>query len=220
MLRDYIRRLRPAPRADMEADGIARAYARIGIPGRPPFASSRLRLLLVCVLLLVAGAGVIGVLALTRQARHTAALDPATVAILPFRVSDADPSFAHLRDDLVHQLASRLAAGGARTADPQATVEAVRGWAGEADPQPEVARRIAARLGSGSLLRGSVTGDAERLAVSGTLVRTRDGLELTTATFTGRGDRLADLLDQLAGAVLGAIAAMPPVTDTDYAPRR
>jgi TolB-like protein len=207
-----MRRLRSSRRTETDSEGIARAYARLGIPGRPAFDSGRLRLLLVCGLLLVVGAGVIGVLALTRQARHAAALDTSTVAILPFRVSDADPTFAYLRDDLVHQLASRLAAGGARTADPQATVEAVRGWAGDVDPQPDVARRIAARLGSGSLLRGSVSGDAERLAVTGTLVRTRDGLELMTATFTGRGDRLAELLDQLAGAVLSAMPASAPAT--------
>jgi TolB-like protein len=209
MVSRFMGRLGSRPRTETEFDGIAHAYARLGIPGRPPFDSGRLRLLLVCVLLLVAGAGVMGLLALSRQARDAAALDTSVIAILPFNVSGADPSLAYLREDLVHRLAGRLAASDAQTVEPRTTVDAVRTWRDGADPPLNVARRIAVRLGSGSLLLGSVVGGGDRITIHGTLVRTRDGLALSTASFTGSGDALDELVDRLAGAVLGAMPASP-----------
>ena len=165
----------------------------------------RVPLLLVigCIIVLLISA-VTGVL--PRRAARVALtpVDPQRVAVLPFRVSGADPSLAYLREGMVDLLAAKLTGeGGPRAADPRA---AVRAWQAEAKDSGELddaaARRAAVRVGAGSLLLGSVGGSQAHVVISAELVPSTGSGSGSHATVEGAGDSVPMLVDRLVARLL------------------
>jgi eukaryotic-like serine/threonine-protein kinase len=131
-------------------------------------------------------------------------LDPQRVAVLPFRVSGADPSLTYLREGMVDLLAAKLTGqGGPRAVDPRA---AMRSWRVEGkgmdDLDEAAARRTAARLGAGQFLVGSVVGSHSHVVLSAQLLPSSGSGAGTQATVEGPGDSLPMLLDRLVGRLL------------------
>ena len=114
--------------------------------------------------------------------QRTAAAEPASIAVLPFRnMSSGDPHFAEgLGEEILGQLAREPAfrvVGRASAAR----------FAGEVDP-----REVRRELGVDYLLEGSVRSDAGRVRVNAALVQTKDGMRLWSQTFDRR---LSDILE-------------------------
>ncbi len=152
-----------------------------------------------------------GVLALAAVAlyvwrpRSAAAVDPNVVAIVPFRVSGADPALRYLREGMIDLLAAKLTGeGGPRAADPRSVVSAWRRGGGSDTEDLSEARalEVAARLGAGRLLLGSVVGTPSRLAVSVSLVTAPRGRVSAVASVDGPPDSLPVLIDRLTAQLL------------------
>jgi tetratricopeptide (TPR) repeat protein len=191
-----IERTRPQPYSSEEA---ARAYARVGLPGRPPFLAGRTRYLVAGTVLLVTVLSATGWFAIMADDAGSDALDDGLVAVLPFRVAGADPSLAYLREGMI----DLIAAGTPRAVDPRTTLAAMRESIGTgADPTLDDARSIATRLLAGTVLLGSVVGSGERITINATLIRTRDGRELGALPITGPVDSLPALVDRVVAALL------------------
>ena len=136
---------------------------------------------------------------------NDAGLDPAVIAVLPFRVGGNDPSTAYLRESMLDLMQSRLSSTtGPRTVEPRTTLAAWRrAVKNERDDLSEDASRALARgLGAGRLLLGSVVATPAELTLSGTLVRVSDGKELTRTTVTGAPDSIATLVNRLTASLL------------------
>ena len=150
-------------------------------------------------------AGILGVMLRSPDALHTTELDPDVVAVLPFRVIGADPALAVLREGMVDLLATKLSmAGGVRAVDPRTLLAAMRRAQAPVtmDLSPDSARALAARLGAGRLLLGSLVSTGDRATLSGALVDVADGQTIQHAVVEGPADSLLDLVDGLAARVL------------------
>ncbi len=157
--------------------------------------------LLAALLVLVAGA----LWPIIRRSRAGGPLDPTHVVVAPFRVSGAAPSLAYLREGMVDLLAMKLGDDGPLGAvDPRAVLGAWRQYArdGDADLPTEDATRVAARLGAGRLLLGSVVGTEKSLTLSARLLDAQGGRLRASADVRGPVDSLPSLIDRLAGALL------------------
>jgi len=151
---------------------------------------------------------VIGAVTAVRSYRSARAvpesLDIRKVAVLPFRVSGADPSLAYLHEGMVDLLAAKLTGeGGPRAIDPRAAVGAWRSEVkGHEDLEELAARRAAGRLGAGQVLLGSVVGSQSHLVLSAKLLPASGGGASSEATVEGQGDSLPVLLDHLVASLL------------------
>lgn len=74
---------------------------------------------------------------------------------------------------------------------------------------PDSARALAARLGAGRLLLGSLVSTGDRATLSGALVDVADGQTIQHAVVEGPADSLLDLVDGLAAGVLITAAGEP-----------
>jgi serine/threonine-protein kinase len=154
---------------------------------------------------------VLGVAAARRWWPRAVALDERVVAVLPFRVSGADPALEYLREGMIDLLAAKLTGdGGPRAVDPRTVVSAWRRRAGGDElPQGE-ALRLARSLGAGRALLGAVIGTPGRLVLSASLLHTSGGRSSTEASVQGPVDSLLSLVDQLAAQLLALGAGEAP----------
>jgi serine/threonine-protein kinase len=172
--------------------------------GITPANSPRRRLVY---LALAGGAGLAlaaGLLAHVRT-RPPLDLNPALVAIAPFRVVSADSSLAYLRDGLVDLLAAKLGAdAGVRATDPRLVLSTWRQVAGAHDQETgsDAGLQLARRLGAGRLIDGSVVGTAGHLTLSASLLRSPTGQTMAAANVEGPLDSLSVLVDRLAARLL------------------
>ncbi|HMA38525.1 MAG TPA: protein kinase [Gemmatimonadales bacterium] len=154
---------------------------------------------------------VLGVAAARRWWPRAVALNERVVAVLPFRVSGADPALEYLREGMIDLLAAKLTGdGGPRAVDPRTVVSAWRRRAGGDElPQGE-ALRLARSLGAGRALLGAVIGTPSRVVLSASLLQTSGGRSSTEASVQGPVDSLLSLVDQLAAQLLALGAGEAP----------
>jgi tetratricopeptide (TPR) repeat protein len=134
-------------------------------------------------------------------------IDPARVAVLPFRVS-GDSGLAYLQEGMVDLLTTQLGSvNGVRPVDTRTVLAA---WHREvrADAQPPSisdAISIAAKLGSGQLVDGSLVGSgrAGEITISARLVDVEGADRMPEpVSVTGSRDSLFALVDQLTSKLI------------------
>ena len=152
---------------------------------------------------------IVGALAYLRRARVPAALDPNVVAVLPFRVTGADPALGYLREGMVELLAVKLTGeGGPRAVDPGAVLSAWRRRGGTLtkDLDHDAALAVARHLGAGRLIEGSVVGTSGHVLVHASVIRVASGRRVELAGVEGSADSIASLVDLLTARVLAGEA--------------
>lgn len=149
--------------------------------------------------LLAVGLGM-AVLTLRRSEKQ---LDDNLVVVLPFRVTgSADVSY--LREGMVDLLAAKLTGeGGPRAADPRTVMSAWRSAvsAPEDDLSNERAIEVAAELGAGQVLHGSVVGNNALMTITASLLDVTSGKSVEAAT-KGNADSLTSMIDHLTAELL------------------
>lgn len=159
----------------------------------------------------IAGAAAIAVIALGTLAvvylnpQPDVVSEPGAVAVLPFRISGADPSLAYLREGMVDLLATKLTGEGGPRAIAPATVlgrwkQAVGSYS-EDLPERE-ALEIARRVGADRLLTGEVVGTPALMIVNASVAGVPGGRVLARATAQGPADSLVSIVDELTGRLL------------------
>jgi tRNA A-37 threonylcarbamoyl transferase component Bud32/tetratricopeptide (TPR) repeat protein/TolB-like protein len=147
----------------------------------------------------------------------TAALDPAKLVVLPFHMTGVDSTLRYLGEGVVDLLAAKLdGQGGPIAVDSRSAISAWRRETGGRDATPEDARRIAARLGAGEALLGSVVGAPDgRLTITATLIGRDGGAPRQAATLSGTSDSLPMLLDGIVTRLMAREAgvAEPALSD-------
>ncbi len=132
------------------------------------------------------------------------------VAVMPFRISAADPAFAWLREGMVELLAIRLTGeGGIRVVEPERLLTA---WhqsmtVDRSDAPDRTVWAIATGVGAGRIIQGSVTGTSHSMTLSA-WVLSPGGQELARASIEGPPDSLPFLIDRLAVQLLGLNAGI------------
>jgi serine/threonine-protein kinase len=175
---------------------------------------------------LLVGAGVVVVLIATlvgvglarRSGRARAALDPATVAVIPFRVTAPDQSLDYLGEGIVDLLAVKLdGSAGVRAVPPRQLLAALRYQPGNS-VTAEDAEAAARRTGAGRLLDGSLLRSAGGIELSATLRRTDGAGRPVQAEASGSLDSLPALVDRLAARLLaGQAGSMPSLGELSSA---
>ena len=147
-----------------------------------------------------------GALLLTRR---SAKLDRRVVAVVPFRVSSADPSLRYLREGMLDLLAAKLAGTDSlRTSDPRSVLSAWRraGGSETADLPQADALKVARELGAGQLLEGDLVGTPTHLVLSASLYDAPTGSRLAQTSVEGPPDSVLTLVDKLAARMLSLSA--------------
>jgi tetratricopeptide (TPR) repeat protein len=149
-----------------------------------------------------------------RPAHAAAALDPASVAVLPFRVTAPDHSLDYLGEGMVDLLAVKLdGSAGVRAVPPRQLLAALRNRQGTTITQ-EDADAAARRTGAGRILDGSLVRSAAGLELSATLRRTDGTGGAVHAAASGSPDSLPALVDRLAAGLLaGQAGAIPSLSE-------
>jgi DNA-binding SARP family transcriptional activator/TolB-like protein len=149
----------------------------------------------------VAAMAVIGVVALSQvgflrgSARRTAdsagnrrsVASGSSLAVMPFRVADADSSLGYLRHGVVELLVSRLHGIDGAVVDPVTASKAL-----------DAARR----LGVQYFVTGAVVGSGGRVVIDATLRLTRNDSVLIQASEEARADSVAAITDHIAERIL------------------
>lgn len=149
----------------------------------------------------------------TTRLHDAQALDAGLVAVLPFRVAAADPSFGYLREGMLDLLAAKLTGeGGPRAVEPRALLSAWRaaGGSGTEDVDEAAALELARRLGAASLVEGAVVGTPTHVTLSAALVDIESGRSRAKVSVEGAPDSLSALVDRLAARLLAAGAGEDP----------
>jgi tetratricopeptide (TPR) repeat protein len=135
-----------------------------------------------------------------RRAGAGPALDPALVAVLPFRVSATDSGLASLREGMVDLMHAKLTGeAGLRAVDPRAVLSAWQrqGQPGSSEHPDAAALEVGRRLGAGKVLVGSMVSVHDRLVLSAALLDARSGRSQAQASIEGPADSLGALVDRL-----------------------
>jgi len=206
----------PADRYGSAAE-LSAALAAVPPPGSGPSltagASSRRRVRPVVVgaaLLVMLIAGLVGVGVARRAGREKVSLDPASVAVLPFRVTAPDRSLDYLGEGIVDLLAVKLdGSAGVRAVPPRQLLAALRYRPG-ASISPEDAEAAARKTGAGRLLDGSLVRSSAGVELSATLRRIDGGGRPVQAEASGSLDSLPALIDRLAAGLLAGQAGTTP----------
>jgi tRNA A-37 threonylcarbamoyl transferase component Bud32/tetratricopeptide (TPR) repeat protein len=141
----------------------------------------------------------------SRDQNHNAALDPDVIAVLPFRVGGNDPTISYLRESMLDLMQARLNGGsGARTVEPRTLLAAWRRAVGneQQDLAEKASRALAAELGAGRVLLGSVVATPSELTLHASLLRVADGVLLARESVVGAPDSVAALVNRLTAALL------------------
>jgi tetratricopeptide (TPR) repeat protein len=146
--------------------------------------------------------GVLGVVAqrFVRRASNPV-LDPAVVAVLPFRVGGADPAIGYLREGMVDLLAAMFAGDlGLRAVDSRTLLSSWhRATDDDARDLPrDAARRMAAGLGAGRMLVGEVASPPGQMVLTASLLDVATGTTVASAVVGGPPDSLLVLVERLA----------------------
>ncbi len=153
----------------------------------------------------------VGALALMSRERRTPTvpLDPAAVAVAPFRVSSSDPALAYLREGIVDLLTTKL--GGTIAVQPVDSRTVLKAWhdVGGSAGDAEAGQAMARAVGAGQVVQGEVVSTATRTTLSARLRRMSDGKEVASVTLEGSVDSLTPLVDQLAARLLVRAAGQP-----------
>jgi len=197
------------------ADEIVRALDRVDLSsdwkalppaGKPGISRRTIAVIAASVIAIAAGGW-----AIWESVRHRGpAPDPATVAVVPFRVASADPALYYLREGMLDLLAAKLTGeGGLRATDPRQLLDAWRKAGGsESD---ELSRdddlALARRLGAGRLLLGDVVGTPNRIVLTASLLGSAHGDSIAKLSVEGPPDSLAWLVDHLAARLLAETSA-------------
>ena len=128
--------------------------------------------------------------------------DADVIAVLPFRVSAADPSLRPLREGMIDLLDAKFV-GSARVVDPRSLLAAWHraGGTDTTDVDAAAALRLAGQLGASQLLLGSVSGGARSVTVTAALRDIRRGTT-RQATVEGPQNSVHFLLDRLVAQLL------------------
>lgn len=170
----------------------------------------------------VAGALAVVALALllgpTRPAARSPVSSRATVAVVPFRVHSPDADLAWLRYGMVELLTMRLSgAGGMTVIEPGRVLAAWHSVPRDSlveEPTATLAR-FAEEVGARRIVRGSVTGTADHLALAAWIIDVTDGHTVAEATIEGPADSLAFLVDRLSAKLLGLAAGVEPIAHAE-----
>jgi len=145
--------------------------------------------------------------------REVAVLDPAMIAVAPFRVAAADTMLGYLREGMVDLLAAKLQVeAGVRPVDPRSTLSTWRRLIGPdaRDVAPDAPLRLARGVGAGRVIDGSIVGAGHDLTLSASLLRSADAKVVAMARVEGPIDSLSVLLDRLAARLLTLDAGVVP----------
>jgi len=137
------------------------------------------------------------------------ALDPALVAVAPFRIASADPSLHYLREGMLDLLAAKLTGeGGLRATEPRLALTAWHdaGGSDRSDLDQNASVNVAQRLSAGRLLLGDVVGTPTRLLLSASLLEVPSGAQLARVSAEGPPDSLPRLIDEVAAKLLSSVA--------------
>ena len=195
----------PAPTARGTAEGGG------SVVMAPPGPRPRLRWLMGGAVGALAVLGMTAGLLRLRHERTPMPLDTRVVAIMPFRVTGADPHLGFLREGMVDLLAAKMSGTDhLRPIDPR-TMLAWWGRAGGTETRdldrPQMLA-LAGDLGAGRLLEGEITGTARRLIVSATVTDVT-GKGDVRASIEGSYDSLTFTIDRLAAELLALGAGEP-----------
>ena len=142
---------------------------------------------------------------------------PGSVAVLPFRVSGADPALDYLREGMVDLLSTKLTGEGGPRAIAPATVLGEWREAGGSDARDvreSDALALAGRIGAERLLVGEVVGTPRRMILNASLLEVPHGTVAARATVEGSADSLLSVIDALTARllVLGAGEGSRPLS--------
>ena len=168
---------------------------------------SRPRSRLLWLLVPAAIAGLVLAFRLVPPLRHRdpIALEPDVIALMPWRVSGADPSLAWLREGMIDLLHATLTGErGLRAADPRTVLQALS--ASEADPTADVplqtAIQTARRIGAGRVIQGGVVGTPAHLTITATEFTTANPRPQLAFSVSGTVDSLPWMIERLTALVL------------------
>jgi tetratricopeptide (TPR) repeat protein len=189
-----------ATAAELAAALAAGSAATPTIP--PPIRARRPRVLLAAAAVLVVVGALVGVAVATRRPRATARLDPAAVALLPFRVTASDHSLDYLGEGLVDLLAVKLdGSAGARAVPPRQLLSYL-GYRPGMEISSDAGSDAARRAGAGRVLDGSLVRSGAGIELSAALRRTDGSGPTVRAVAAGSLDSLPALVDRLAAQLL------------------
>jgi TolB-like protein/Flp pilus assembly protein TadD/predicted Ser/Thr protein kinase len=205
-------------RRDLESSGAAADNAAIGLQderrktppeGEPALASApgvpapierrpARKLTILVVLLLSAAATLIGVLWLAQKRRITAAINPASIAVLPFADLSPDKDQQYFSEGLAEELINDL------TKIPGLKV-AARLSAFQFNGKNEDPRIVGQKLGVANILEGSVRREGNRVRITAELIKAADGFQLWAETYDRQIGDVFAVQDEIARAVSGAL---------------
>jgi TolB-like protein len=164
----------------------------------------------------VAGAGATA--GVSRSAPVAARTPPAlpgkpSIAILPFQNLSGDPEQAYFADGVVEDIITALSRVRWLFVIARNSSFTYRG--GGVD-----AKQIAAELGVGYVLEGSLRKAADRIRITGQLVEAQTGAHLWAERFEGTLDDIFELQDRIAASVAGAIAPQVELAEIERAKRQ
>ena len=141
--------------------------------------------------------------------RRTGAQHPSSsvIAVLPFRVTSADPNVRTLREGMLDLVAAKLT-GTIRTADTRTVLTAWRhaGGSETADIDEKAALSSMRAIGAGRVLQGEILQTGAALQIHGTLIDVSAPDRRVSATVSGAPTAIAALVDTLAAKLLALSA--------------
>ena len=186
------------PRSD-PGDGVSAA----SLPVARSAKRFRRRHLIVAIglMVLLAVGGTIRALRPPAEASGAPAAALATIAVLPFTYRGS-PEFGYLSEGMVDLLSANLdGAGEIRTVDPYAVLALIR-ETGKGPLDPGQARVLAARLGAGAYVQGSVVETGGRLRLSASLQSAGVGTKGGQVIVGGPSTQLFQLVDELTAQLI------------------
>jgi serine/threonine-protein kinase len=181
------------------------------VPATPSPRPRRRRGMAAAAGLLGAGAAaLLGAWLFGRGTGGDAALDPNTVAVLPFRITAPDRSLDYLGEGIVDLLAVKLDGSAGPRAVPPRQILAALHYRSGMPITPDMADAAARRTGAGRVLDGSLVRSGANVELSATLRRTDRGGRALQAQTAGSADSLPVLVDRLAAQLLAGEAAVLP----------
>jgi DNA-binding SARP family transcriptional activator/tetratricopeptide (TPR) repeat protein len=144
--------------------------------------------------------------------------DPRVLAVFPFSFSGQD-RLSYLAEGMVHLLSTILdGAADFRVVDPRALLAALKGQS-STELDLAKARKLAAELGAGLVLLGTVVEAGGRLKLSATVYGTSGETRARVQSQSSTESQLFDLVDQLARELLGTVSTGPAMRSARLAVR-
>jgi tetratricopeptide (TPR) repeat protein len=132
-------------------------------------------------------------------------LDPATVAVLPFRVTAPDHALDYLGEGIVDLLAVKLSGpAGPHAVPPRRLLDLLRYKPGM-EVTAEQGEDAARRAGAGLLLDGSLVRSGAKAELSADLRPTNGQGRIVHATVAGLADSVPSLVDRLAAQLMAGL---------------